>query len=83
MPVDTFTPRLDDSGHYVSRETIVPLRVEPMGDLLGAIVAAGVEVRVVDRLGPMWRRVHGGSTLHYSGTRLRHARGYPSDFGVE
>jgi hypothetical protein len=82
MAAEKFTPRLDvdDSGHYVSRETVVPLRVEPMRDLLGAIVAEGVEVRVVDRLGPMWRRVHEESTLHFSGTRLRNARGYPSDF---
>ncbi len=83
MPVEKFEPRLDDSGHYVCKETVVPIRVEPMRDLLGAIVAEGVEVRVVDRLGPMWRRVHQQSTLHFSGTRLRNARGYPSDFGVE
>jgi hypothetical protein len=36
MPAEKFTPRLDDSGSYVSRETVVPLRVEPMRDLLGA-----------------------------------------------
>jgi hypothetical protein len=83
MPAETFTPRLDDSGHYVSRETVVPVRVEPLRDLLGAIVAERVELRVVDRLGPMWRRIHQESTLHFSGTRLRNALGYPSDFGVD
>jgi hypothetical protein len=54
-----------------------------MGDLLGAILAEGVELRIVDRLGPLWRRIHRGSTLHFSGTRLRNARGYPSDFGID
>jgi hypothetical protein len=83
MPSENFTPRLDDSGHYVCRETVGPLRAEPMRDLLGAIVAEGVEIRVVNRLGPMWRRVHQGSTLHFSGTRLRNAVGYPFEFGVE
>jgi hypothetical protein len=83
MPPETFAPRLDDSGHFVSRETVVPVRVEPMPDLLGAILGAGVELRVVERLGPLWRRVHRESTLHFSGTRLRHAAGYPSEFGVE
>jgi hypothetical protein len=83
MPSEKFTPRLDDSGHHVCRETVVPLRVEPMRDLLGAIVAEGVELRVVNRLGPMWRRVHQESTLHFSGTRLRHAAGYPFEFGVD
>jgi hypothetical protein len=83
MPSEKFTPRLDDCGHYVCRETVGPLRVEPMRDLLGAIVAEGVEMRVVNRLGPMWRRVHQESTLHFSGTRLRNAVGYPFEFGVE
>ena len=83
MPSAKFTPRLDDSGHYVCRETIVPLGVQPMRDLLGAIVAEGVELRVVNRLGPMWRRVHQESTLHFSGTRLRNAVGYPFEFGVD
>ena len=83
MPPTTFTARLDDSGHYVSRETVVPLRVEPMGDLLSAILSEGVELRVVDRLGPLWRRIHQESTLHFSGTRLRNARGYPAEFGVK
>jgi hypothetical protein len=54
-----------------------------MRDLLGEIVAEGVEIRVVNRLGPMWRRVHQESTLHFSGTRLRNAVGYPLEFGVE
>jgi hypothetical protein len=82
MPPATFTPNLDDSGHHVSRESVTPLRVEPMGDLLAALTGAGVELRIVDRLGPLWRRVHQESTLHYSGTRLRNAQGYPSEFGV-
>jgi hypothetical protein len=83
MPSEKFMPKLDDSGHYVGRETVVPLRVEPMRDLLGAIVAEGVEIRVVNRLGPMWRRVYQESTLHFSGTRLRNALGYPFEFGVD
>lgn len=83
LPPATFVPRNDSSGHHVSRETVAPLNVEPMGDLLSAIVAEGVELRIVERLGPMWRRVHQQSTLHYSGTRLRNAAGYPAEFGVE
>lgn len=83
MPPETFVPRLDGSGHHVSREAIVPLRVDPMSDLLEAITAAGVELRVVERLGPLWRRVHRESTLGFSGTRLRNALGYPDGFGVE
>ena len=59
-----------------------PLCVESMGDLLSAILAEKVELRVAPRLGPLWRRVYQESTLHYSGTRLRNALGYPSEFGL-
>jgi hypothetical protein len=83
MPPATFTPFPEASGHYVSREVVVPLRVEPVGDLLSAIIGAEVELRVVERIGPMWRRVHQESTLHFSGTRLRNAVGYPSEFGAD
>jgi hypothetical protein len=83
MPSESFTPKLDDSGHYICRATVRPLGVEPMRDLLGAIVAEGVEIRVVNCLGPMWRRVHQESTLHFSGTRLRNAVGYPFEIGGE
>lgn len=83
MPPEKFIPRLDDSGHHVCAETVAPLRVEPMSDLLGAILAEGVELRIVDRLGPMWRRIHKESTLHFSGTRLRNALGYPAEFGLD
>ena len=81
MPPTTFASRLDESGHHVSRESVVPIGVEPMGDLLGAILREGVELRIVDRLGPLWRRIHPGTTLLFSGTRLRNAIGYPREFG--
>jgi hypothetical protein len=83
MPPASFSARDADSGHYVSRESVVPLRVDALTDLVAAIVGAGVELRAVDRLGPLWRRIHRDSTLHFSGTRLRNAVGYPAEFGVE
>jgi hypothetical protein len=83
MPPAAFTSLGDeDAGHYISREPVVPLGVEPMGDLVGAILGAGVELRVVERIGPMWRRIHQESTMRFSGSRLRNAQGYPADFGV-
>lgn len=83
LPTETFTRMDHDGGHYVSRADVVPTHLEPIPDLLAAILAHNVELRVVDRLGPMWRRVHKDSTLHFSGTRLRNAVGYPEEFGVE
>jgi hypothetical protein len=66
-----------DSGHWVSREIVTPLRVEPMHDLLGALVDAGVELRITPSLVELWRHVI-GSTLSFSGTRLRNAAGWQS-----
>ncbi len=78
MPVEGFAPG-PEGAHWVSRGTVEPLGMEPVGDLVDAIVAAGVELRLVSRLGPLWRRVT-TSTLEFSGTRLRNAIGYPADF---
>ena len=83
MPEEPFASMGHEGGHWVSREAVTPLRMEPVGDLLAAIAAAGVELRVTPRLGPLWRRVWKESTLEFSGTRLRYALGWPEEFGVE
>ncbi|MEX2225337.1 MAG: DUF6886 family protein [Dehalococcoidia bacterium] len=75
MPDETFTPHGDASGHWSSRETIVPLGVEPVGDLLDALAASSVELRITPRLDELWRAVI-ASTLEFSGTRLRNAQGW-------
>jgi hypothetical protein len=82
MPEASFSPAGHGGGHYVSREVVSPLAVEPMGDLLMAIIDAGVELRITPRLGPMWELIRSASTLAFSGTRLRNAQGYPVEFGV-
>jgi hypothetical protein len=79
LPEETFE-RGPGGTHWVSETNVSPLRVEPVGDLLGAITAAGVELRVTPRLGPLWRRVWKESTLEFSGTRLRNALGHPEEF---
>jgi hypothetical protein len=58
----------------------VPLSVEPVGDLLNAIVSAGCELRVTPQLLELWKRII-ASTLEFSGTRLRNARGWAEVFG--
>jgi len=72
MPPETFEPVEDDPWMWVSRETITPLAVEPVGDLIEALERDGVEVRIMDRLTPLrgvWE-----SSLHASGIRLRYAQ---------
>jgi hypothetical protein len=75
MPEETFVLRDATGGHWVSREAVRPLYVEPVGDLLSALAAANVELRVTPSLVELWRRVI-ASTLEFSGTRLRNAAGW-------
>ena len=76
LPPATFVPARDDeSGHHVSREAVEPIGVEPVGDLLAALAAANVELRITPSLYELWQRVF-ASTLQFSGTRLRNARGW-------
>jgi hypothetical protein len=74
MPDATFVD-LHDHGVHVSRQAIVPLRVEPVGDLLAALMAAGVELRIVPSLVPLGRAIR-QTTLHFSLIRMRNAVGW-------
>jgi hypothetical protein len=75
MPETLFEPRDAGAGHWVSRHSVTPLAVEPIDDLLGAIVGAGVELRITASLVELWKLVI-QSTLEFSGTRLRNAAGW-------
>jgi hypothetical protein len=48
-----FYPWEEANGQWVSEREVVPLRVEPMGDLLAAHVTAGIELRLVPSLWPL------------------------------
>jgi hypothetical protein len=71
LPGDAFVS-LSDHGAHVSRETITPLSVEPVGDLLARLAERDVELRVTPSLWPL-RSVLLSATLHYSMIRMRHA----------
>lgn len=75
LPADTFAaPGPDEGpGYHVSREAVVPLGVEPVGDLLDRLVAAGIELRLTPSLWPLYHALIPAS-LHYSMIRMRHAR---------
>ena len=63
---------LHDAGMHVSRQTVTPLRIEPLGDLLDRFVEARVELRVCHSIAALGRAV-AASTLHYSLIRMRNA----------
>jgi hypothetical protein len=70
LPSVTFEPYGRAAGYWVSREPVVPLDVVEVGDLLDKHAEAGVELRIVPRLRPVWQQVI-GSTVEFSGIRLR------------
>ncbi len=78
LPPNHFHPVVPESdpgfhGAFTARETVYPRSVEPVGDLLRALRNAQIEIRVTPSLWPIWDALV-GSTLHFSGIRLRNAR---------
>jgi hypothetical protein len=72
MPEETFAPHAEVGGYWVSSEPVEPAGVMELGDLLSLHADAGIELRVVPSLEPLWRRVI-AATLEFSGCRLRNA----------
>ncbi|MGN6699975.1 MAG: DUF6886 family protein [Thermomicrobiales bacterium] len=73
LPGATFTSFDTIAGYYVSRVAVTPLAVEPLDHLLERIAAAGIEVRVMPSLWPLYHAVV-NSTLQFSIIRMRNAR---------
>jgi hypothetical protein len=72
LPHETFERYERAAGYWVSREPVDPLEVVRHDDLLALHAEAGIELRLVPQLRPLWERVI-ASTLEFSGIRLRNA----------
>ncbi len=59
-----------EAGHWVARETVRPLSVGAVGDLIGEHAKAGIALRVVDDLKPLIAEIV-GSGLGFSIYRQR------------
>ena len=70
----SFEP-IHDHGVHLSRATVRPVAVEPVGDLLDRQAEAGVELRLCQSLVPLGRAILKAS-LHYSLIRMRNAAGW-------
>jgi hypothetical protein len=73
LPVATFAPDPEVGGYWLSTETVTPVDVVELRDLVGLHQRAHIELRVVPALWPTWDRVV-RSTLEYSGIRLHNAQ---------
>lgn len=68
-----FEPWPDAEGQYISANTVRPLSIEPLDDLLALHAAANVELRFTPRLGVLVDRML-ASGLPFSFVRIRDAR---------
>jgi hypothetical protein len=73
MPPATFTVHDQGAGYHVSRESVAPLARVEIDDVIRMHARAGIELRVMNELRPLWDRVI-SSTLEFSGIRLRNVR---------
>jgi hypothetical protein len=69
LPAESFEPW---DKFFVSRESVRPLELVELGDLLARHGDAGVELRIAPALYPLWDKVV-ESSLDFSGIRLRNA----------
>ncbi len=70
LPPQAFEPYPPAGGYWIARSTVEPIELVALADLAGAHAAAGIELRIVPTLKPLWERVI-ASTLEFSGIRLR------------
>lgn len=77
LPAALFGPIGADEHALVATGPVTPLGApEPVGDLLALHEEAGIQVRLLDNLWPFWDEVI-GSTVGFSGIRMRNARPRP------
>ena len=76
LPDESFRPHPEVGGYWISREPVEPLESVVLDALANRHATAGIELRVVPNLWPLWNRVI-DSTLEFSGIRLRNATALP------
>ena len=70
LPEEPFVHEGD--GFWVSTETVAPLELVELGDLLARHEEADIQLRAVPTIWPLWERV-AASSLEFSGIRLHNA----------
>jgi hypothetical protein len=73
LPPETFVCTDECAGYFVSRDPVVPVRVQVFTDLMAELLRLNIELRFVPDLWPL-RDAVAVSTLQYSFIRLRNAR---------
>jgi hypothetical protein len=79
LPREPFRPHESVGGYWVAEEPVEATRQVIVEDLAGRHASARIELRVTPSIWPFWRRV-AGSTVGFSGSRLRNAAPHPDQF---
>jgi hypothetical protein len=77
LPEETFAPDPQVGGYWLSRESVEPVELVELGDLVVRHETSGIELRPVTNLWPIWNRIV-SSTLEFSGIRLHNAAPPPA-----
>ena len=77
LPAESFAQHPEVGGYWLSDQTVEPLELVELGDLLELHAESGIELRIVPSVWPLWNRVV-ASTLEFSGIRLHNAQPYPA-----
>jgi hypothetical protein len=72
LPPETFECLDECAGYFVSREAVVPARVEVIDDVIAELLKRGVELRFMPELWQL-RDAVAASTLQFSIIRMRNA----------
>ena len=72
LPAEPFLQDRETLGYWMSRAAVDPLELVGIDDLIGRHAKAGILLRAVTNLWPLWDAVV-ESTLEFSGIRLRNA----------
>lgn len=72
MPPETFVDAHLEAGYWISRQSVVPLGMTMVESPMAALIASGVEVRVLQDFWPLCDAV-AGSSLRFSIIRKRNA----------
>lgn len=73
LDASRFVPWEDANGQWIAERDIVPLGVSPVGDLLQAHAQAGIELRIVPSLWPLFDIAVGGE-FDFSMVRMHNAQ---------
>jgi hypothetical protein len=78
LPPEAFRPE-DVGGYWVCDQPVAAIDRLFVDDLIGRHARAHIELRITPSIWPFWRQV-AGSTIEFSGSRLRNAARQPDQF---